>query len=276
MIPLSGSINVLSTVTLNGVITGSLSYTCTNAVPGRERELIITGGATTATAIVAALAGVRVAPFLYLNGATNIPAETRIIATESPTTYTITSFSWTSGTLTINTTIPVATVIGQKVTISGSSVAALNGTFTATNASTTAITVSLASDPGTLTSVVGFLKPGIVDVAIDGTTVANGKGYYTINANVTGVSTNAVVTNTLFNAFLIPNGTTHVIPTATTATNTFGNLVLEGVGSVTLPCLDILSFKNLVGGKFIRANGTASTDIQKLVYCNYNPFGYNS
>lgn len=275
MIPTTGSINVLSTVTLTGVVTGSLTYTCTNGVSGRERELIITGGANTTTAIVAALAGIRVSPFIYLVGATNIPDNTRIIATQSPTNYTITSFSWASNVLTINTTIPVATVIGQKVSISGASVAALNGTFTATNASATAITVALTGNPGDLSLVTGLLKPGIVDTAPNGSTLANGLGYYTINANVTGVSTNATVTNTLFNAFLVPSGTTHVIPTAVTATNTFASLYLDGVGAVTLPCLDILCFKNLTAGKYIRANGTAATDVSKLVYCTLNPLGNN-
>jgi hypothetical protein len=273
MIPINGSINVLSVQTLGTTaLTGNLTYTTANNVTGREREVIIQGGASIGGAIAAALASLRISPYLFLKG-TGIPTGARIVATESPTTYPIGSFNWGLGTLTINTTIPVATVIGQKVTISGASIAALNGTFTATNASASAITVALASNPGTLTGVTGLLKPGIVDTTIDGSSTTAGRGYYTINMNTTAAATQTNIANPCWTPVQLPAGTTHVFATAVTATNALADIIMDGVGTVTIPCLNLLSFKNLKAGTYIIANGGAATDVTKLAYCTLNPFG---
>ena len=115
-------------------------------------------------------------------------------------------------------------------------------------------------------------KPGIVDSAPDGTG-SKGFGYYTINMDVTAVSAGVTGTTPCCTPFVLPAGTTHVIGTAVTATNTFADLILDGVGSVTLPCLDLVCFKNLFAGSCIIANGSAVTDVSKLVFCTVNPNG---
>jgi hypothetical protein len=290
MIPASGSINVLSTTTLGTTaLAGNLTVQFSNATTTpnfrNARELIVTGGASAAGVIAATLAGLVTSPFLFIKGITGIPTGARIIAKESPKTYAVTFISWGSGVLRTdvsvvapNVALPVACVVGQKVTISGSGVPALNGTWLVTGASnsTTRIDLAIATDPGIpdLTLFSGLAKPGIVDSAPDGTG-SKGFGYYTINMDVTAASAGITGTTPCWTPFVLPASTTHVVPTAGTATLTFADLILDGVGSVTLPCLDIVCFKNLFAGSYVMANGSAATDVSKLVFCTLNVIGRN-
>ena len=195
MIPSSGSINVLSTTTLGTTaLAGNLTVQFSNATTTpnfrNTRELIVTGGSTAAGVIAATLAGLVTSPFLFIKGITGIPTGARIIAKESPKTYIISFASWTAGVLRTNVTVsgpdvalPVACVVGQKVTISGSGVPAFNGTWLVTGSlnSTIRIDLAIATDPGIdITPYSGLAKPGIVDSAPDGTG-SKGFGYYTIN-----------------------------------------------------------------------------------------------
>ena len=290
MIPASGSINVLSTTTLGtSALAGNLTVQFSNATTTpnfrNARELIVTGGATAGGVIATTLAGLVTSPFLFVKGITGIPTGARIIAKESPKTYAVSFVSWSGGVLRTTVTavapdvlLPVTCVVGQKVTISGSGVPAFNGTWLVTGASnsTSRIDLAIATDPGIpdLTPYSGLAKPGIVDSAPDGTG-SKGFGYYTINMDVTAASAGVTGTTPCWTPFVLPASTTHVVPTAGTATLTFADLILDGVGIVTIPCLDIICFKNLFASSCIIANGAGTTDVSKLVFCTVNPNGRN-
>jgi len=277
MIPPSGSIGIIGTSgTLpSTVLAGNVSYAFSNAGGRAPTEIIVLGSTTGGAALAATSAPIRVSPFTFIRGlsASGIPNGARIIAKESPVNYTVTGFSWTLGTLTItiNPALPVATIVGQTLTISGSSVSALNGVFTATNASTSSVTVSLAADPGTLTGVTGLIKPGIVDSAPDGTN-AGGRGYYTLNMPVTAASAGTTAGTNLWTTQIVPAGTTHVIAYA--GTGVLGELWLDQVGTTTMPCQQVLALRNLKGGTAYVADGAvANVDITQLLYVIYNPVG---
>jgi len=268
MIPQSGSINVISTVTLG---TTNLTGTLTGTVNTTNRTLLV----VTSSPPVA-LDGIRTTAGLFLNNTTNFPAGCRVIAQQSPITFSYGGVSWATGTATLSTSaaMPMTSVAGQQFIITGSANSSLDGTYTTTSGGANAqqIIFSLAADPGA-----GFvgctIRPGIVN-SVAGT--GNGCiGYYTVNmsnvisANITAGS----LSTTTRTPTQVPLNTTHVIPTAATATNTFADLILDGVGIVTLPCLQLLSFKNLKSGTYIMANGGTATDVSKLVYATYNPHG---
>lgn len=262
MIPLSGSINVLSTTTL---ATTSITGTLTGTTVAGSKLLIVT------TTPLVALDGIRTSTGLFLNNTTNFPAGCRVISQQSPVGFAFSGVSFAAGTCTLSVvTMPFASVSGQTFVVTGAANSALNGTYV-TNAggSTTTFVFALAADPTS-----GFtgctVTPGIVNSAAG--TGFGCVGYYTINMPATTSVSAAALSTTTVNPFVLPTGTTHVICTASTATNTFANLILDGVGSVTIPCLDIVCFKNLSAGSFIMANGATGTDIAKLVFVNYNPF----
>lgn len=276
MIPPSGSINIIgnSNTLPSAVLAGNVSYAFSNAV-GKEREIVVLGSTTGGGVLAATSAPIRVSPFVFIRGlsASGIPDGARIIAKESPVNYIVTGFSWLSSvlTITISPALPIATIVGQTVTISGSSVSALNGVYTATNASTNSVTVALASNPGTLTGVTGFIKPGIVDSVVDGTG-NGGRGYYTLNMSVTASSAGTAAGTNLWTTQIVPTGTTHVIAYA--GTGVLGDLWLDQVGRVTMPCQQVLALRNLKAGTAYVADGaTANVDITQLLYVTYNPLG---
>ena len=265
MIPASGSINVLSTTTLG---TSALTGTLIGTTVAGSRLLIVTGTPPIA------LDGIRTTAGLFLGNVTNFPVGCRVIAQQSPVSYVYAGISWTSGTATLSVaTMPFASVSGQTLIVTGATNSALNGTYVTTGAgSTTTFVFALAADP-----LAGFtgcsVTPGIVN-SVAGT--GNGCiGYYTINMPATTTVNAASLSTATWTPFVLPASTTHVIGTAVTATNTFANLILDGVGSVTLPCLNIVCFKNLFAGSYIMANGGAATDVSKLVFCTVNPNGRN-
>jgi hypothetical protein len=275
--PNGGSFNFIgNSGTLTGtVLAGNICYAFSQAAGRNPRELIVLGSTTGGAALAATSAPIRVSPFTFIRGlsASGIPNGARIVAKESPVDYTVTSFSWASSVLTINISpaLPVATIVGQNVTISGASIPALNGVFTATNASTNAVTVALVADPGTLTGVTGFIKPGIVDVAPNGTN-DGGRGYYTLNMPVTAASAGTTAGTNAWTTQIIPSGVTHVWAQA--GTGAVGELFAENVGTIVLPCNTLVSYKNLKGGSAFVADGaTANTDITLLYYATLNPFG---
>jgi hypothetical protein len=277
MIPPSGSINIIgSSGTLpSAVLAGNVSYAFSNAVGRAPTEIIVLGSTTGGAVLAATSAPIRVSPFVFIRGlsASGIPDGARIIAKESPVNYTVTGFSWATSvlTITINPALPVATIIGQTVTISGSPVSALNGTYTATNASTSSVTVALASNPGDLTGVTAVIKPGIVDSTVDGTG-NGGRGYYTLNMPVTAPSAGTTAGTNLWTTQVVPSGTTHVIAYA--GTGVLGDLWLDQVGRTTMPCQQVLALRNLKGGTAYVADGAAANvDITQLLYVSYNPLG---
>ncbi len=277
MIPQSGSIDIIgnSGTLPSAVLAGNVSYAFSNAVGRAPTEIIVLGSTTAGAVLASTSAPIRVSPFVFIRGlsASGIQNGARIIAKESPVNYAVTGFSWATNvlTITINPALPVATISGQTVTISGSSVAALNGTYTATNASTTSVTVALATNPGTLTGVTGFIKPGIVDTTVDGSG-NGGRGYYTLNMPVTAASTGTTPGTNLWTTQIVPSGTTHVIAYA--GTGVLGDLWLDRVGQVTIPCQQVLALRNLKAGTAFVADGsTANVDITQLLYVTYNPLG---
>lgn len=267
MIPLNGSINVLSVQTLG---TTNLTGTLTGTINTTNRTLLIV------TTIPAALDGIRTAAGLFLNNATNFSVGCRVISPWSPITFGYGGISWSSGTATLSTSavMPVASVSGQQFQITGCANSALDGTYTTTAAGANAqqIIFNVSPDPGA-----GFvgctIRPGIVN-SVAGT--GNGcLGYYTINMpNVvsTPISAGSLSTTTR-TPTLVPLGTTHVFATATTATNALADVIMDGVGTVTIPCLTLLSYKNLKGGTYVMANGTGQTDVTKFAFCTLNPLG---
>ena len=263
MIPSSGSINVLSTTTLG---TTALTGTLTGTTVVGSRLLIVTGTPPIA------LDGIRTTAGLFLGNVTNFPVGCRVVAQQSPVSYAYVGVSHATGTATLSVaTMPFASVSGQTFIVTGARTPALNGTYV-TNAvgSTATFVFALAADP-----LGGFsgcsVTPGIVN-SVAGTG-SGCVGYYTINMPATAAVSAASLSTATFTPFVLPAGTTHVIGTAVTATNTFAALILDGVGSVTLPCLDIVCFKNLFAGSYVMANGSAVTDVSKLVFCTVNPNG---
>lgn len=259
----------------SAVLAGNICYAFSNAVGRNANELIVLGSTTGGGALASTSTPIKDSPFVFIRGlsGSGLPNGTRIIAKESPVNYTVTSFTWAGDVLTINISpaLPVATVIGQKVTISGASVAVLNGVFLATNASTTAVTVALTPTPGTLTGVTGFIKPGIVDSNPDGAG-AGGRGYYTINMSVTAASTGTTPGTNAWTTQIVPSGTTHVWAQA--GTGVIGELFSEVVGTILMPCNTLVSYKNLKAGTAFVADGaTANTDITILYYASLNPHG---
>jgi len=265
MIPSSGSINVLSTTTLG---TTALTGTLTGTTVVGSKLLIVTSTPPVA------LDGIRTTAGLFLGNSAIFPVGCRVIAQQSPVSYTYAGISWASGTATLSVaTMPSASVSGQTLIVTGATNSALNGTYVTTAiGSTTTFVFALAADP-----LAGFtgcsVTPGIVN-SVAGTT--NGCiGYYTINMPATANVSAASLSTTTRTPFVLPAGTTHVIAAAGTATNTFGHLILDGVGQVSIPCLDILCFKNLSSGSCVIADGAAGTDISKLSFCTFNATGRN-
>lgn len=277
MIPPNGSINIIgnSGTLPNGALSGDLTIAFSNATGRNPTELIVLGGATSGGAIASALTPIRVSPFVFLRNlsVSGVPNGSRIIAKESPVNYTVTSFTWASNVLTINISpaLPVATIVGQTVTVSGASVTDINGVYTATNISTSTVNVTLNKDPGTLTGVTGFIKPGIVDVAPNGSTAANARGYYTINMPVTAASSGVTGTTPCWTTQIVPANTTHVWAQA--STNDVGELFVENVGTIIMPTNQLVSYRNLRSGAAFVADGNAGTDITILYYATLNPFG---
>lgn len=277
MIPPSGSINIIgnSGTLPSTVLSGNVAYAFSNDTSRAPTELIVLGSTTGGGALAATLSPIRVSPFTFIRGlsASGIPDGARIIAKESPVRYTVTAFAWNTDvlTITINPALPVATVTGQVVTVTGSSVGVLNGTYTARNASTNSVEVDLVGNPGNLSGITGFIKPGIVDTAPNGSN-AGGRGYYTLNMPVTAVSTGTTPGTSLWTTQVVPAGTTHVIAYA--GTGVLGDLWLDQVGRVTMPCQQVLALRNLKGGTVFVADGsTANVDITQLLYVSYNPLG---
>lgn len=268
MIPLSGSINILSSVTLSaGNISGTLTGTIhrTNYSP---KLLIVT------TTPLVALDGIRTSAGLFLNNTTNFPAGCRVIDQRSPVGFAYSGVSFSSGTCTLSVaTMPFASVSGQTFYVSGAANPALNGTYV-TNAigSTTTFVFALAADPTT-----GFIgctvTPGIVNSAAG--TGSGCVGYYTLSMNILADVSNASLSTTTRTPTLIANSTNYIIATATTSTNAMGDVILDGIGTVPITCNDIVNIKNFKSGVYIMANGSAATDIAKLTFVNYNPFGSN-
>jgi len=260
MIPINGAFNVVSSVTPSGsAIAGNV--TLTTHITNHPNDIIVTAVTSTNT--------IRTAPFLFLKG-TPFNDGTRIVDTKSSIKYAVSSFTWTGGVLTINhATLPVA-VVGatQKVYISGASNANVNGTFSANAAgSTTATTVTLASDPGSLAGVTGFVQPGIIE------TDGDNRGYYTINLPALTTNT-AALTTPLWAINTVPSGATHAILVAVTNTNYVAQIVLDGVaGVVFAPANQFICLKNLQSGRFYRSNGTAATDLARIIFCTLNPLG---
>jgi hypothetical protein len=273
MIPDSGSITLISssgalnTTTITHALLSGYLFT-------GSTQLIIT------TTPALALDAIRTTTTLYLNLAAtaNLASATRVTAQRSPISYSITNVSYASTTVTLTvSTLPVAPVAGQLIHIEGSSNSALNGTYTLTGTpTTTSLQFTLATDPGTgFTN--GLVFPGIVN-SVTGTG-NGGVGYYTISRPaLTNIGTtpstpgNVLAANLAKAGFLIPAAATHVI--AQSGTATFGNLYVDTIGSVAIPCGQLLSIKNLKGGSSFLATGTtAGTDIVNLIYATLNPFG---
>jgi hypothetical protein len=268
MIPLNGTINYISTSgTLNTTTITATSLT--GHLFANSTQLIIT--ATPALALDA----IRTTTTLFLNLAAtaNLSAATRVTAQRSPISYNITNVSYagTNVTLTVSA-LPVAPIAGQLIHIEKSSNSALNGTYTLTGTpTTTSLRFTLANNPGTGFSN-GVVFPGIVD-SVTGTG-SGGVGYYTISRPaLANVSANTVLAADLAKAgFIIPANTTHVI--ARSGTAEFANIYMDTVGSVPIPCGQLLSIKALKGGSTFLATGTTSgTDVLELIYTTLNPLG---
>jgi hypothetical protein len=270
MIPINGTINLISS-------SGTLNTTTINhtAVTGT-----ITSGSTllilTATP-PSSLDAIRTTTTLYLNltATANFSAATRVTAQRSPITYGITNVSYAGTTVTLTVSaLPVAPVAGQLIYIENSSNSTLNGTYTLTGTpTTTSLEFTLADNPGTgFTN--GVVRPGIVNTVAG--TGSGCVGYYTISRPaLASVTAGTILASSLAKAgFIIPAATTHII--AQSGTATFGNLYVDGIGSVAIPCGQLLSIKNLKGSSSFLATGTSSgTDVINLIYATLNPFGNN-
>jgi len=260
MIPPNGSINfIASSGTLNVTTVGaqSLTGTCFSG----STQIIVTTAPNAVFANLNSASGI----FLTSTAVSPFAACTRVIAQRSPISYAITAVNYASTTVTLTVnTLPVAPAAGQLIHIESSTNSALNGTYTLTGSPTvTSLQFTLATNPGT-----GFTG-GIVFPGINTSTLV---GYYTINRPATAnVTANTLVANSQArNPFVITTGTTHVI--ASSGTASFANIFIDGIGSVTIPCNQLLSFKNLKGGSCFMATGTTSgTDVLSLIYATLNP-----
>jgi hypothetical protein len=262
MIPQSGSINILAasgTLTTTTVGAFALTGTCFSG----STQIIVTTAPNVAFANLNSVSGI----FLTSTAVSPFAACTRVIAQRSPISYAITAVNYASTTVTLTVnTLPVAPVAGQLIHIESSTNSALNGTYTLTGSPTiTSLQFTLATNPGT-----GFTN-GVVFPGINTSTLV---GYYTINrpatANVTAGT--LVAASQARNPFVITTGATHVI--AQSGTASFANIFIDAVGSVTIPCNQLLAFKNLKGGACFMATGTTSgTDVLSVIYATYNPLG---
>ena len=273
MIPSSGSITMTGKTTLSATaLTGTL-----NGQSFLGSTLLVLSGTTPPIA----LDGIRTAPFLFIGLTTYYPAGTRIIATESPVLYAISSFSWLANVLTMTVaTLPQALLSTQKVTLSGLSISSLNGTYeaSASGQTSTIIKVPLATDPliangaSWATGLTGFARPGIVNT-VAGT--GNGAlGYYTVNMASILTAGPGGLSTAMMTPVVIPSGTTHNFPLCGTTTTAFGNIILDGVGVTSITCTQLLGLSNLKGGKYITASGSgAAVDVLTLHHAAYNPLG---
>lgn len=270
MIPINGAITLISSSgTLNTTtITHAL---VTGTISSGSTQLILT------TTPASALDAIRTTTTLYLNLAAtaNFSAATRVTAQRSPISYSITNVSYASTTVTLTVSaLPVAPIAGQLIHIESSSNSALNGTYTLTGTpTTTSLQFTLATNPGTgFTG--GVVFPGIVN-SVAGTG-SGCVGYYTISRPaLASVTSGTILAANLAKAgFIIPAATTHII--AQSGTATFGNIYVDGLGSVAIPCGQLLSIKNLKGSSSFLATGTTSgTDVINLIYATLNPLGNN-
>lgn len=273
MIPDSGSITLVgssgafnTTTITHGAVSG-FTFVGSN-------QLIISASPA------AALDAIRTTNTLYLNlgATTQFSAATRVTAQRSPISYNITNVSYASTTVTLTVSaLPVAPIAGQLIHIENSTNSALNGTYTLTGTpTTTSLQFTLATNPGTGFAG-GVVFPGIVN-SVTGTG-NGGVGYYTIsrpalaNAGTLPSTAATILAANLAKAgYLIPVGTTHVI--AQSGTAVFATLYVDTIGSVAIPCGQLLSIRNLKGGSSFLATGTTSgTDVLNLIYATLNPFG---
>lgn len=270
MIPINGAITLTgSSGTLN---TNPITHTAvTGTITSGSTQLILT------TTPPLTLDPIRTTTTLYLNLAAtaNFSAATRVTAQQSPITYSITGVSYAGTTVTLTVTaLPVAPVAGQLIYIENSSNSTLNGVYTLTGTpTTTSLQFTLGSNPGTgFTG--GVVRPGIVN-SVAGTG-SGCVGYYTISRPALASVTNSTIlaANLAKAGFIIPAATTHII--AQSGTATFGNIYVDGLGSVAIPCGQLLSIRNLKGSSSFLATGTASgTDVINLIYATLNPLGNN-
>lgn len=254
MIPTEGTINIIGN---SGTLTTTIANALTGTVTTDSTLMIVTVaptnyGSLNSTSGVFLTSSTAVSPFA---------ACTRVIAQRSPVSYAITNVSYASTTVTLTVnTLPFAPVNGQLIYIENSTNSTLNGVYTLTGSpTTTSLQFTLATNPGT-----GFTN-GVVFPGINTTTLI---GYYTINrpATATVSGSTLVAANQARNPFVVPTGTTHVIPTS--GASNFANILIDGIGSVSIPCNQLLSLKNLKGGSCFMASGTTSgTDVLSLSYC---------
>jgi hypothetical protein len=265
MIPTSGSMHVLSSVApATAAITGNITFT--THITNHPLTAIVTA----ATAVDA----IRTAPFVFL-AAAPFATGTRITDTKSPIAYNVTGMTWSAGTLTLTHAIlpvaAVASVATQQIHISNSSntTKVPNGVYTTVSSAsqtTTQTLVSLATDPGQLTSVTASIQPGIIP------TNGDNRGYYTINIPAVTTST-AVLTNPAWAVNTVPPAATHAVLVASTNTNYVAQIVLDGIRDpVFVPANQFVCLRNLKAGSFYRANGATATDLARIIFCNHNPF----
>ena len=279
MIPSSGSITMtgsttITTTNLTGTLTGT---TVIPAAPAPPSFLLLV-----TTTPPAALDGIRTSPsHLFINNNTNFPVGTRIIAKRSPELYAVSGFSWVSNVLTMTVaTLPLTLVSSMKVTLSGLSLSILNVEYeaSASGQGATTIKVPLTTNPATAygaawaTGLTGFACPGIVD-----TTAGTGNGaigYYTVNRSPTLAVTGGTISTTTRTPVVIPAGTSHNFPLCSTTTTAFGNIILDGIGTTSIPCTQLLGLTNLRGGRYCMASGSgAAVDVLTLHHAVINPNG---
>jgi hypothetical protein len=271
MIPINGAFNVISSVTpaTAALNAATITYTVDTS---RPLQFIVTAVTTNA-----AFDAMRTAPFVFLKAA-SFSDGTRITDTKSPIIYNVTGMSWSANVLTLtHDTLPVsavASVAGQQIHITNSSntTKVPNGVYLTVSSASQSVTqtlVTLATDPGSLTGVTAKVQPGIIPSNGDN------RGYYTINLPVLANNT-AAVASVPWAVNTVPTGATHAILVASTNTNYVAQIVLDGIaGVVFAPANQFICLKNLQAGKFYRANGTAGTDITRVIWCTLNPLGNN-
>ena len=102
------------------------------------------------------------------NGGTTVPtgtlqfiASSGVISSFITPPFSIATIAWTTGVVALTTSLPHGIPVGETttITVAGVTPAGYNGTFTATSATTTELTYSLASNPGTET-VLGTVLTG--------------------------------------------------------------------------------------------------------------------
>lgn len=257
MIPTEGTINIIgNSNTLNTTTVGAFSLT--GYTFSGSYQIVVRGSPDTT-----AFANLNSTTGIFLTGGTNVSpfsACTRVIAQRSPVGYVVTGITYSSPNVTLNlaSSLPVAPLIGEVIHITNSN---FNGTYTLIGSPTVS---ALQFNFGTTDPGIGFNG----SVVYPGIHPTNLTGYYTINRPATAaVSNGTIVGNSQArNPFVVPTGTTHVIPTSGTAN--FANILIDGIGSVSIPCNQLLSLKNLKGGSSFMASGTTSgTDVISLSYC---------